>query len=319
MDATCTRCHSPLAPEDLRCAICALPVPDSVRAQHVGEEQAQILRCHGCGAAVRYDAKVQAPSCDFCRAVMEVETPEDPIEQAEAYIDFAITAEQAREALSGWLGNRGFFRPSDLQSSSAVDGLKPLWWVGWCFDADAHVCWTADSDRGAHQSAWAPHSGEFEMNARNVVVSASVGLSDEECRELLPYYDLSKRSEQPQGFEDATIEEFSVQRSAARQIIARALEAEARHRARDRIPGTQFRKVHASVLPSRLDSRHYAFPAYVLAYRYRDKLYRAVVNGQSPDCVMGEAPLSWARVLLVVVAGIAVLGILLAVLSASLR
>jgi len=35
------------------------------------------------------------------------------------------------------------------------------------------------------------------------------------------------------------------------------------------------RKLSVAVLPRRLGSERLAFPAYVLAYRYRDKLYRA--------------------------------------------
>ena len=39
---------------------------------------------------------------------------------------------------------------------------------------------------------------------------------------------------------------------------------------------------------------------FYLAYRYKNKLYRAVVSGQNATCVIGRAPYSIAKILLVV-------------------
>ncbi|MEM6992402.1 MAG: zinc ribbon domain-containing protein [Myxococcota bacterium] len=314
--ADCARCQSPLEREDLRCAVCALPVP-AAAAPVVAETTAQILRCHGCGAAVRYRADIQAPRCDFCDSVMEIETPEDPIEQAEHFVRFAVTDDQARRALKRWLGSFGFFRPSDLQSAAAVDALKPLWWVGWMFEAEGSMTWAADSNAGSRRSDWAPHSGAAPLSLRNVVVPASRGLTEAECRGLVRRYDISNAAPEPHGHAGATVEQFAVQRSAARRIITKALEASAREKAVPLIPGARYRKLSVSVLPTRLSSSHYAFPAYVLAYRYQDKLYRAIVHGQDPSCVLGEAPFSWAKIAAVVVAVVAVIGIVSTVVSMS--
>ena len=315
-DAACRRCKSPLEPEDLRCAVCALPVPFDPDAG-VAEEVAQILRCNGCGAAVRYSAEVRAPRCDFCDSVMEVETPEDPIEQAEQFLRFSVSDDEARRALSSWLGGLGFFRPSDLQARAAVDALKPLWWAGWIFEAEGTMCWAADSNAGSRRSRWAPHSGECSLSVRNVVVPASRGLTEDECEALIPRYDVANAAPQPEGHPKATVEQFAVQRSAARKIIRRALEAVAVARATEQAPGTSHRNVHVSVLPTRLGSRHYAFPAYVLAYRYKDELYRAIVHGQDARCVVGEAPWSIARIAMVAGTILLIIAIIVAIAAAS--
>jgi hypothetical protein len=79
----CTRCETPLAPDDLRCAVCAQPTAGA-RPVHA-EAHAQILRCDECAAAITYTVEAQAPKCAFCGSVMHLETPEDPIEEAEGY------------------------------------------------------------------------------------------------------------------------------------------------------------------------------------------------------------------------------------------
>ena len=58
---------------DFRCAICGLPtpVPSPEQRAAMQETLAQILRCHGCGAAMAYDVKAAAPKCGFCGNVMD--------------------------------------------------------------------------------------------------------------------------------------------------------------------------------------------------------------------------------------------------------
>jgi hypothetical protein len=208
----CQRCESPLASSDLRCAICGLP---AVAAEPGGQEAVeQVLRCNGCGAAVAYRAEVQAPRCDFCGEVMELETPDDPVEQAEAFVRFRVTPDQARAALEAWLGSRGFFRPSDLRAKAKLHELKPLWWAGWMFDADVLMSWAADSDADARRSQWAPHAGQARVSMRRTVVPASRGLELDECVALLPFYDVSDTTPEPeQAFREATVEQFVLQRS----------------------------------------------------------------------------------------------------------
>jgi hypothetical protein len=310
----CRRCESPVEPEDLRCTVCGLPTPREA-APAVEEERAKILRCNGCGAGVHYSAEIGAPRCDFCGSVMEVEICEDPVEQASAFLVFRVDEKAAREALRAWMNTLGFFRPPDLQTQATIDTLKPLWWVGWAFDADTKMTWAADSDADAGRSAWAPHSGTTALNLRNVVVSASRGLTEEEVVALVPSYNLADASDSPQEHVKATVEQFVVQRSAARGLIAQALSRVAEKHAVPHIPGNTYRNLHVSVLPTRLTSRRLAFPAFVLAYRYQGDLYRAIVHGQDPRCVLGRAPYSWVRIFGVAFGALAlvvILGLLLA-------
>jgi hypothetical protein len=312
----CRRCESPLAANDLRCAICGLPAIAADESS--GEETvAKVLRCHGCGAAVAYRAEAQAPRCDFCSEVMELETPEDPVDQAEAFVRFRVTPEQARAALAGWLGSRGFFRPADLRAEARIGELRPLWWAGWMFDADVLMSWAADSDAGSRRSRWAPHAGQARVAMRRVVVPASQGLREDECAALVPHYDVSDVTPEPeQAFHDATVEQFVLQRSSARKLLGRALRGVAAEHAVAQLPGSTHRNLRVEVLPTRLDTRHLAFPAHVLAYRYRDRVYRAIVHGQDPKCVIGAAPWAVGRIVAVVLGalGLVALVVVLVVL-----
>lgn len=207
----------------------------------------------------------------------------------------------------------GWFRPSDLATSATLHSLKPIWWVGWTFDCESLVSWAADSDYGAGRSAWAPHSGQSPLTLRSVLVSASRGLTSEETAQLAPRFDLSRAQPSPHAMDGALIERFDVQRSTARAIVARAVESSAAAHAAQWIPGRTYRNLHVSVLLKKLFTRRYAFPSYVLAYRYRGELYRAIVHGQDPALVIGKAPYSIWKILLVVLGVAAIVALAAAI------
>ena len=315
--AGCARCGSRLERGDLRCPICGLAVEagQGVSALAV-REVAKVVRCDTCGASLEYSAEVKAPRCAFCASVMHVETMEDPLEQAEAFLPFTVEPSAAREALGRFLSEKRFFRPGNLAEEASVQSLQPLWWPAWAFSAGARVSWAADSDAGNRRSSWAPHAGQVELTFQEILVSASRGLTEAECEQLAGRYGLGSAQGAPRGPEGGQVERFDVTRSGARRQVLKAVEALAgEEMKREHVPGSRVRNLHVAVVLSSLETKRYALPAYVLAYRYRDKLYRVVVHGQDAGCVLGDAPVSVAKVVLVVGAVLLALALLLLVFS----
>lgn len=317
----CTRCQTPLEAGDLRCAICALPVPSVVRPESASA-YAQVLRCTECGAAVAFSPAAQAPHCAFCGATMVVEQPVDPIEVAERRVPFAVDRAAAETALRGWLGARGWFAPSTLRDEAVLEAFHPLAWAAWVVDARAQVAWTADSDAGHGRAQWAPHSGQLPLSFDGICVPATRGLTPAECAQLIPHYDLARaqpiapaHGDQPAtGEQGEVVESFDAQRSAARATIQAAIESTAKVRVQPAIPGSRYRNIHVSCLLEAQSTERIALPAWVLAYRYRGTPYRAIVHGQRADIVFGSSPKDWRKILLVV-GGIVALFALAAILG----
>jgi hypothetical protein len=307
----CRRCQTPLEHGDLRCSICSQAAPRDLAApQHT---EVQILRCTGCGAAIGYDPKHQAPSCSFCDSVVKLEIVEDPLEQTQGYLPFTVSPQAAGEALQNWLGSLGWFRPSDLRSSAQLLHLRPLWWVAWVFDADSCISWAADSDAGRGRSQWSPHASQSDVRFRRILASASRGLTLAEVAAISGGMNLDSVQAEPLGADKATLEQFDVPRSQARQQVVAALHAMAdQHVRQHEIPGGRFRNVHVSVVVQGLVTRRLSLPAYVLAYRYKRELYRVVICGQDAQRIIGKAPYSTAKIVLAV---IAIAGLLMLLLS----
>jgi hypothetical protein len=314
---TCSRCESALAYEDLRCPVCLHATDTDTRAD-APDVAVEVMRCSSCGASVTYSVREMAPSCAFCGSVTRVEVSADPIEQTEHYLPFVFARDRAADRYRRWLRHLGWFRPSDLGSSSALESIKPLWWVGWVVNADATVSWTADSNAGSRRADWAPHAGRAEIPYQNILIPASRGLSPEETSRLAPSYDLSTATESPKGVDgQVVVEQFEVPRSSARARVRAMLEQIAAERLRNgHIPGRRFRNLHTSVMLRRLVRKRFAFPAYVLAYRYRGRLYRVVISGQDESCLIGTAPYSMAKILTVVFGGLAAMLLLVGLIAA---
>ena len=317
---TCARCQTQLEHGDLRCAICALPVPASEPGERLRSAYAQVLRCDECAAAIAFSALAQAPHCAFCGATMSIEHPVDPLETAQLRVPFRVSRQTAEASLRGWLGQRGYFAPAALRDEAVLESLTPLCWAGWLVSAQALVAWTADSNEGARRSAWAPHAGQVPLRFDRIVVPASRGLGDGECALLAPYYDLSLAVSvdavvpDEHGTEDAAvIESFDAQRSAARAIVHDAIEAAAKTRVEAHIPGRRYRKINVASMIEAQTTDRVALPAWVLAYRYRGRPYRAIVHGQRPEVVFGTSPIDWskvARLAGMILAGIALIAAL---------
>ena len=144
------------------------------------------------------------------------------------------------------------------------------------------------------------------MQFRNVIVSASRGLTPAEWAALGPYYDLRALTNQ---IDPRIAERFDVQRSAARGYVVDAVhQIAAQNLQRGIIPGSSFRNVHVALVLRGLTTARVGLPAYVLAYRYRGALYRAIVHGQRREVVFGSSPLDVKKIAMLV-------GVILAVIA----
>ncbi|MCC9643856.1 hypothetical protein LOC71_16340 [Rhodopirellula sp. JC740] len=316
VEVLCSRCETPLEQGDLRCSICGQSAPD--RPNDRQSTVAKILRCRGCGAAVAFDPEHQAPCCSFCEGVVQLETIVDPMEQTEGYLPFLLTPDDAQRVLRQWLGSLGWFRPSDLITASHVDDLHPLYWVAWVFDTECKISWTADSNANSRRSSWAPHSGQTDVTFQNILVSASRGLSHAETIAVSRRLDLRTVHSNPPDDADITREQFDVQRSQARRQVRDALREMAKKHVQDtQIPGSRFRNVKVESVVKGLTTRRLSLPAYVMAYRYHNELFRVVISGQNGQDLIGSAPYSTAKIVLAVGCAIAVAMLLMAILAAA--
>lgn len=304
--AKCSVCGSLCDEEDLFCANCGTEIPLREDRKIGRQDVARLTRCNflcrGCGASMSYDPQAQSLRCPFCGSDDMQQEADAKILSPSQVIPFRLGRDEAVDAMRRWLG-RGFWRPGDLAARAAVVEMMPVYVPYWVFRAKTHTFWTADTDQtppGA-RGDWCPLSGEHQGEYAGLLVGASGALTAGETAAICPFDLAEGKPPDEVDLDRVTVERFSLGRKYARPIARQSIEqSEVQEVDRLYVPGRS-RNVHVNVRVEAMSSQPVLLPVWIMTYRFRDRLYRFLVNGQS-GTASGEAPSSVGKIALAAIA-----------------
>jgi hypothetical protein len=331
----CARCGAPLDRDDRFCATCGLPhpVPGAPRA---GPSPPRHIRCQTCGAEVTTDLQQRSYVCPFCDSTYVIELPPQlaGTQRPEFVIGFAIPPQEALAAYHRWIAQRGWFRPGDLKSTRIDDKLRGVYLPFWSFAMRAESrFWATIGEywyrtqtytvltggrpttrtRRVRETEWWPLSGRHHAYYSGYLVSGSRGLSQSDAECIGPFELAALKRYEPYFLAGWLSEEYSVSRQEAEARCREEFLRREQQAVRDFLPGDTHRDVRVQTRLEQLESDLILLPVYVLTYRYRGRLYRFLMNGQTGR-IYGVKPVSWLRIGLAVAAA----GLLAAAIAALL-
>jgi DNA-directed RNA polymerase subunit RPC12/RpoP len=308
-----------IAEYDLEEALLRLP-----QTQGWGTES-RSLHCSNCGATTVMAAGQTAGRCAFCGSgnVLEQQTRSDII-RPESLIPFRIDRKEAVQRFRDWL-NRLWFRPNDLKRMGQLAQIDGAYLPFWTFDAFTTSYWTAeagfyyyetetyqetDSDgnvvtrtREVQRTRWEPASGYHEQFFDDELVCGSRGVSEPLARAVCPY-DLRELTPYEASFLAGYVaEEYQIDLRGAWDRARERMQQQLYQACAHEVPGDTHQNLQVDSAFSQMVFRHVLMPLWIAAYQYRDRAYRFLVNGQTGE-VQGEAPLSWWKITLAVLAAI---------------
>jgi hypothetical protein len=124
---------------------------------------------------------------------------------------------------------------------------------------------------------------------------------------IKPFQTASLKRYQPYFLAGWLAEEYSIERDAAEKLCRGEFERWVHEHVQAFLPGDTSSGLACETAFSDINSDLILLPVYLLTYRYQDKLYRFLINGQTGR-LYGEKPLSWQRIAVAV-------GIVLAILA----
>lgn len=313
----CSVCGALLDEEDLFCANCGTEAPDqSHTLQTTTREATHNFRCQGCGASMSYDAKAGTLRCPFCGSEQLEAQHDAQILAPTGVVPFAINQERAISSMRSFLG-QGFWRPSDLSEAAAIVTMTPVYVPYWVFRAKTHTFWTADTNQtpSGARGDWFPLAGEHRGAYEGVLVGASGALTPRETTMLCPYDLAAVQKPEKVDLDNVTVEQFTVMRKYARPLARTGLEQlEAQACQQNYVPGN-CRNMHVNTRIDDLTSEPLLLPVFIMAYRYQEKVFRFLVNGQSGKAT-GEAPKSIAKMIAAAIVGVVAILLLLMLFGA---
>ena len=293
-------------------------------------ENKRSLKCESCGAVNTIDANVISTECAFCGSNQVV--PQQQVAQVikpESLLPFQVDRNRAVSLFRAWLG-RGFFRPNPVKriAKDAEARLQGVYLPFWTFDAYTsswwraeaghyyHVTesyWTTDQEgkrvqrtRQVQKIRWEPASGSLQLPFDDVLVPAAQSVERGMMERIYPFDTAALVPYEPGFLSGWGAEAYTVDLKSGWQTAQQIMKEDVRQACARQVPGDTHRNLQVSTAFSNLTYKHALFPVWIASYRYGDKVYQFLVNGQTGE-VQGQAPISWIKVALVVLLVIVVL------------
>jgi len=302
-------------------------------AQEKDSHEAQRVKCDKCGAETTVPAEAAADICPFCGANRVFSGSVSRVIKPEGLLPFKVAQKDAFESFRRWI--RGlWFAPNKLkQFAQSENKLAGVYIPFWTYDSDTITAYvgergdyyytsesytttengrTVTRTRQVRHTRWTPASGSVGNNFDDILILASKSLPREYADRLAPWdlaglvpygdeYLSGFRAESyqvslPQGFE------------AAKGIMAPVIEATIR----SDIGGDEQRIHSAETRYRNISFKHILLPVWISAYRFREKIYRILINARTGE-VQGERPFSAWKIAAAVMAALVIIGILIVI------
>jgi hypothetical protein len=268
---------------------------------------------------VATDPEQRSYTCPFCDSTYVVEFSREGTDRQrpEFVIGFAVTQDEAREKFRQWIRANSWFRPGDLVTSLIADKMKGVYLPFWSFSMLAQSRWNASigeywyrtetyttknskgetvtRTRRVRETEWWPLSGRHHQYHSGYLVSGSKGLPQSDAERIKPFQLPALKRYQPFYLAGWLAEEYSIEREQALQVCQNEFYRREQQNVKAFLPGDTHRSVEVSTSFANVNSDLCLLPIYILSYRYKEKIYRFLVNGQTGK-MAGDKPLSWARI-----------------------
>ncbi len=345
----CPNCGTPHDLDDRFCAGCGqavVPRSTAPETASAGSETADAaarkhIRCENCGAEIKTDPDQRSYTCPFCDStyVVELAEAETGRQPPEFVIGFAVTRQQAQERFRQWLASNSWFRPGDLKSARIAEKLRGVYLPFWAFSMLAQSRWsgsigeywyrtetytttvngkTVTRTRRVRETEWWPLSGKHHRYYSAYLVSGSRGLPQQYAQRIKPFHLPALKRYEPFYLAGWIAEEYSVEQEDALQRSQQEFYRRERDNVAGFLPGDTHRDLRVETSFSHVASDLILLPVYLLSYRYRDKVYRFLLNGQTGKAA-GDKPVSGKRIAVVVVAGLLPVAAVALVIALSQR
>ncbi len=297
--------HAPIAEQDFQQTLREL-------TNSVTTRESIAIHCESCGASYRFDAATHAGECPFCGAPVVAKTAQHRELPPQALLPFKITRDQARSTFRQWLSSL-WFAPGKLKDYARNDArLTGMYVPYWTYDAATATNY--QGERGDNYQVqetyqaiengkavmrtrivtkirWRPVSGRVSRFFDDVLVLASRSLPREITERLEPW-DLANLT----PYQEAYLSGFrsEMYQVELQQGFERAREIMAITICRDieRDIGGDHQRIDAmETRYGEIRFKHILLPIWMSVFRFRDKIYRFVVNGRTGE-VQGERPYS---------------------------
>lgn len=291
-----------------------------------------VMRCDSCGAEMVINESQLTMECAFCGSIHVRPHSDEDLIKPESLLPFKVDKKTAMEKFRIWLKKR-WLSPNNLKTLAREEKIYGVYIPFWTYDADTssfytaekgtyyyvyETVWVTDSNgkrrpekRRVRKTRWSYTSGTFRHFFDDVLICASQTEGKRLIQKLEPFHLrelVQYKNEYLSGF---MAEKYSIGLEQGFDEAKSIIRSQLHSMIRNQIIADEVRNLRIKTSYSQVTFKHILLPIWMSAYRYKDKIYKFLVNGQTGE-VKGQAPLSPIKVTLLILLGIILLvGILI--------
>ena len=301
----------------------------NVKAPHGYDGRTQVeafatYSCQQCGAGLWFGG-VRTELCPYCASPNFLErAPARDQPRPRFVIGFAHDADRAKQLLARWLGSRHWFADTAIKRGT-LENLRGVYLPAYLYSAATRTDYTASI--GEHytetedvettdaqgnkkterktvtRTEYRPLAGSHVGYVTDVVVSASIGLAQQELGRVEPFDMAQLRRFDPHVISGWISEEYSRTADECSATSRTEVTDEVGARLRRFMPGDSHADLAWRTRVSWESMDPILLPIWVAAVRYRADRppLRVVINGQTGKAT-GQVPIAWWKVVLAVAA-----------------
>ena len=300
------------------------------------EEKQEIstVKCTSCGATTTLKPNITSDQCPFCGTPLVLTSgTSSSILKPKSLLPFKIDQKQAMERFRLWV-KKLWFAPSKLKKFiHSIDRLVGMYLPYWTYDSDTYSKYTGErgtyyyvtetytttengrtvtKTRQVRKIRWTPVSGSVSHSFDDVLVPASTSLPVKYVNKLEPWDTENLVPFDEKFLSGFKAESYQIDLKEGFTEAKNIMDVTIRKLICSDIGGDEQRIHSVDTSYSNITFKHVLFPLWISAYRFRNKVYRFLVNARTGE-VQGERPYSFWKIfffvlgILAVIAGIIVL------------
>lgn len=279
--------------------------------------------CEACGAESVYDALEIASVCPFCGSNQVMEAADQSTMAPGGVVPFQVTDKQASELFKNWIKKK-WFCPKLAKESAKAKHFKGVYLPYWTFDADTRSEYKGEygKDRRTKGSDgtdkivtdWYFTHGTYDEKFDDELICATGKHSQSMLQGLEPYRTAENKAYKPEYVAGFAAERYALgikdAWQMARESISYKLKGNIEGEIRGRYHADSVRNLQVHTIFDHLTYKYLLLPVWISSYKYKDKVYQFMVNGQTGK-VSGKIPLSIPKIIITIAAVIVIVGLLM--------
>jgi predicted RNA-binding Zn-ribbon protein involved in translation (DUF1610 family) len=276
----------------------------------------KVLHCDSCGAELLVNEGSLSVTCPFCASnAVNIRSSDKEFIRPSVIIPFKIKPDENLARARQWL-SRGWYHPDNLTGLAAIDHFIGAYFPFWTFDASINSVWEAEVgyereeryyDQGSKEWRsrtvidWVWRKGNTSIQVADLLVPGTSHISRVILGKIYPFQLSDLTTYTPEFLAGWQAQSYDIDLPTCWEEGKNTMREKSKQACYDDTGSSHVRNFSMSADFDDESWRYILLPIYLTSYKFEDKTFQVLVNGQT-GTIAGQKPVAWWKIWLAVAA-----------------